>query len=321
MVCCKFASQCWRPLCPHAHPKEERRAQRWAELWTFLAKEETRQAQRLGMPRVRRNFSIRHYAVTDAAPAPLTGYAEPAVADTASASADVYVAPAFAVSYAAPAPVIEYAAELAATDAAPALVNGNVAPAPVVSRATPAPVIEYAADHTVTCTAPAPVNGNVASALGDEELVDLPEEDMVADPLRRATIKRVLDGVVHYGEVEEIEQGKVSHDRLYRVKYTDGDIEHFIADQVKEMSCPLQDFVLAKQAQAPYDHLARNVRPPEDRRNAEHTANAVKRDIAESPAVAVSHATPAPMIDHAVTCTLICGPLRSCSLCGCSAGQ
>ena len=268
MVCCKFASQCWRPLCPYAHPKEERRAQRWAELWTFLAKEETRQAQRLGMPRVRRNFSIRHYAVTDAAPAPLTGYAEPAVADTASASADVYVAPASAVLYAAP-----------------------------------APVIEYAADHAVTYTAPAPVNENVASSSGDEELVDLPEEDKVADHLRRATIKRVLDGVVHYGEVEEIEQGKVSHDRLYRVTYTDGDIEHFIADQVKEMSCPLQDFVLAKQAQAPYDHLARNVRPPEDRRNAEHTANAVKRDIAESPAVAVSHATPAPMIDHAVTYT------------------
>ena len=109
----------------------------------------------------------------------------------------------------------------------------------------------------------------------------------------------MLDGVVYYGEVEEIEEGKVSHDRLYRVKYTDGDIEHFIADQVKEMSCPLQDFVLAKHAQAPHDHLAKNVRAPEDRRNEEHTANAVKRDIAKSPAVTVSHATPAPIIDYA----------------------
>ena len=216
---------------------------------------------------------------------------------------DENVAPAPAVSRAAPAPVIEHAADDAVTYTAPAPVNENVAPTPAVSRATPAPVIEYAADHAVTCTAPAPVNENVATALGDEELVDLPEEDKVADPLRRATIKRVLDGVVYYGEVEEIEQGKVSHDRLYRVKYTDGDIEHFIADQVKEMSCPLQDFVLARQAQAPHDHLARNVRPPEDRRDAEHTANAVKRDIAESPAVAVSHATPVPMIDHAVTYT------------------
>ena len=72
-------------------------------------------------------------------------------------------------------PVIEHAADDAVAYTAPAPVNENVAPTPAVSRATPAPVIEYAADHTVTCTAPAPVNGNVASALGDEELVDLPE--------------------------------------------------------------------------------------------------------------------------------------------------
>ena len=202
-------------------------------------------------------------------PAPVIVYAEPAVIDTAPAPVNENVAPAPAVSHAAPAPAIEYAADPAVTYTAPAPVNENMAPAPAVSRATPAPVIEYAADHAVTCTAPAPVNENVASALGNEEyLVDLPEEDKVADPLRRATIKRVLDGVVYYGEVEEIEEGKVSHDRLYRVKYTDGDIEHFTADQVKEMSCPLQDFVLAKQAQAPHDHLARNVRAPEDSRNA-----------------------------------------------------
>ena len=238
------------------------------------------------------------HAVSYAAPAPAIEYAaDPAVTNTAPAPVN-NMAPAPAVSHAAPVPVIEYAADHAVTYTAPAPVNEHVAPVPAVSRATPAAVIEYAADHAVTCTAPAPLNKNVASALSDEEyLVDLPEEDKVADPLRSATIKRVLDGVVYCGEVEEIEEGKVSHDRLYRVKYTDGDIEHFTADQVKEMSCPLQDFVLAKQAQAPHDHLARNVRAPEDRRNAEHTANAVKRDIAESPAVAVSHATPAPMMD------------------------
>ena len=234
------------------------------------------------------------------AAAPVIEYmAEPAVTYTALVPVNENVAPAPVVSRAAPAPVIEHAADDAVTYTVPALVNENVAPTPAVSRATPAPVIEYAADHAVTCTAPAPVNEIVASALGDEELVDLPEEDKVADPLRRATIKRVLEGVVYYGEVEEIEKGKLSHDRLYRVKYTDGDIEHFIADQVKEMSCPLQDVMLAKQAQATHDHLARNVRAPEDRRNAEHTVNALKRDIAKSPAIAVSHATPAPMIDYA----------------------
>ena len=180
MESCKFTSQCWRPLCPYAHPKEERRAQRWAELWTFLAEEETRQAQRLGMPRIRRNFSIRHYAapasrieyvtpapdddstgpapvtefvdtshvVTYAAPAPVIDYAEPAVTDTASASADVYMAPAPAVSYAAPAPVIEYADEPAVTYRAPVPVNENVAPVPAVSHAAPAPASECAADHS-----------------------------------------------------------------------------------------------------------------------------------------------------------------------------
>ena len=57
MVCCptecRFANQCWRPLRPYTHPKEGR-AQRWADLWKFLAHEETRESHRLGMPRVRR---------------------------------------------------------------------------------------------------------------------------------------------------------------------------------------------------------------------------------------------------------------------------
>ena len=102
-------------------------------------------------------------AVTYQAPAPGIGYAEHAVTDTASASADVYVAPAPAASYATPAPmivyaepavivtaqapVIEYAAETAVTHTAPALVNENVAPAPAGTFAVQAPVMEYAASE------------------------------------------------------------------------------------------------------------------------------------------------------------------------------
>ena len=52
----------------------------------------------------------------------------------------------------------------AVTCTAPALVNENVSPAPAVSHAAPAPVIEYAAEPAVTYTAPAPVNENVAPA-------------------------------------------------------------------------------------------------------------------------------------------------------------
>ena len=71
-----------------------------------------------------------------AAPAPMIGYAafEPAVTDTAPAPANVYVSPALAVSFAAPAPVVGHAAsERAVTDTAPAPVNENVAPAPAIS--------------------------------------------------------------------------------------------------------------------------------------------------------------------------------------------
>merc|ERR1712136_466507 len=75
--------------------------------------------------------------------------------------------------------------------------------------------------------------------------------------------------------------GKESHDRLYRVKYTDGDLEHLTADQVTELSCPVEDFMLAKQAQAPREQ---NVEAPADDHNAEHVANAVQRDIAKSAA-------------------------------------
>ena len=55
--------------------------------------------------------------------------------------------------------------------------------------------------------------------------------------MRTACIIRVLDGVVYYGVVQDIEQGKKSGERLYFVKYTDGDIEHLRAEQVRELSC------------------------------------------------------------------------------------
>ena len=43
------------------------------------------------------------------------------------------------------------------------------------------------------------------------------------------------DGV-YRGTVEDIEQGKDSGERLYLVRYTDGDIEHSTADQVRQWS-------------------------------------------------------------------------------------
>ena len=134
MVCCstecRFANQCWRPLCPFSYPKKERRAHRWADLWKFLADEETRESYRLGMPRVRREeFSVKHWEhlpdVTEhVTPALVVGFTGPA-------PANVYVAPAPAVSSAAQAPVIEYwAFEPAVADTAPVPVKKYRAPSP-----------------------------------------------------------------------------------------------------------------------------------------------------------------------------------------------
>ena len=41
-----------------------------------------------------------------------------------------------------------------------------------------------------------------------KKIIDLPEAEKKADALRGAFIKRVLDGVAHYGVVQDIEQGK-----------------------------------------------------------------------------------------------------------------
>lgn len=76
----------------------------------------------------------------------------------------------------------------------------------------------------------------------EEELEDLPEEEKMVDPLRHAKIRRIVNGEEFDGEVEDIEQGKISKDRLYRIKYSDGDLEHLTEEQVRAaLSSPLQE--------------------------------------------------------------------------------
>ena len=70
----------------------------------------------------------------------------------------------------------------------------------------------------------------------EEEVIALPEAEKDSDVLRRASVKRFLKGVVYYGTVEDIEQVKDSGERLYFIRYTDGDVEHLTADQVRELS-------------------------------------------------------------------------------------
>ncbi|CAE7636485.1 unnamed protein product [Symbiodinium necroappetens] len=69
----------------------------------------------------------------------------------------------------------------------------------------------------------------------EEELEDLPAAEKEVDPLRAARIRREVNGRTFTGYVEDVEQGKVTHERLYRIKYEDGDLEHLTAEQVREM--------------------------------------------------------------------------------------
>ena len=65
-----------------------------------------------------------------------------------------------------------------------------------------------------------------------EEIIEVFASERKSDVLRIAFIERVLDGVEYYECVQDIEQVKESGERLYLVKYTDGDVEHLTADQV-----------------------------------------------------------------------------------------
>eukprot|EP00419_Tripos_fusus_P029242 CAMPEP_0172709908 /NCGR_PEP_ID=MMETSP1074-20121228/55346_1 /TAXON_ID=2916 /ORGANISM="Ceratium fusus, Strain PA161109" /LENGTH=164 /DNA_ID=CAMNT_0013533231 /DNA_START=52 /DNA_END=546 /DNA_ORIENTATION=- len=73
-----------------------------------------------------------------------------------------------------------------------------------------------------------------------EELEDLPAEEKKGDRLLGVQIRRKVDDVMYDAVVEEIERGKVTGDRLYRVKYTDGDLEHLTAQEVEACRVPEQ---------------------------------------------------------------------------------
>ena len=59
--------------------------------------------------------------------------------------------------------------------------------------------------------------------------------EKVKDPLRGAQIRRVVDGTCFIGYAIDIEQGKVTKERLYFIRYQDNDCEHLTAEQVEEL--------------------------------------------------------------------------------------
>ena len=77
-----------------------------------------------------------------------------------------------------------------------------------------------------------------------EELEDVPAEEKQGDPWMGAKLRRTVDGTELDAVVDDIERGKVTGERLYRIRYADGDAEHLTALQCRE--CCLPDHLQAR---------------------------------------------------------------------------
>ena len=71
-----------------------------------------------------------------------------------------------------------------------------------------------------------------------EELEEVPAQEKQGDPLMGAKLRRTVDGTAFDAVVEDIERGQVTGERLYRIRYTDGDAEHLTALQCLECCLP-----------------------------------------------------------------------------------
>eukprot|EP00435_Cladocopium_sp_Y103_P054971 s63_g18.t1 len=69
----------------------------------------------------------------------------------------------------------------------------------------------------------------------EETIEQLPAELKENDELLNAEVAKTIDGKMFKGVVEDIEVGQISRDRLYRVRYTDGDLEHMTENEVREV--------------------------------------------------------------------------------------
>jgi hypothetical protein len=93
-----------------------------------------------------------------------------------------------------------------------------------------AAVAATSSDVAPTAASPEAEAPDSAGNIG-EYVDELPEAEKAEDPLRNARIKRPLDGhegaeVFCVGRVERIEVGSESGERLYRIRYEDGEVEH-----------------------------------------------------------------------------------------------
>ena len=80
-----------------------------------------------------------------------------------------------------------------------------------------------------------PVDPEVQDDEEGEELEELPQTVKERDPLRHAKITWDSGGEVCFGYVEDIEVGKTTGERVYLIRYLDGDVQHMTEQQVRSM--------------------------------------------------------------------------------------
>ena len=78
----------------------------------------------------------------------------------------------------------------------------------------------------------------------EEELTDVDEHEKRADAHLLCRINRSIDGVNVRGAVMDIERGKTSKAKLYRILYEDHDEEHFTYEELEKFKLPDRVFTI-----------------------------------------------------------------------------
>ena len=68
----------------------------------------------------------------------------------------------------------------------------------------------------------------------EEEVLHIPLDEARRDPLFKSIIRKKYGNDVFWGEVEGIDIGVVSNERLYLIRYEDCDMEHMIQEDVEK---------------------------------------------------------------------------------------
>ena len=77
--------------------------------------------------------------------------------------------------------------------------------------------------------------GSPAKQSDESELEELSSPLKYSDPLWNASVRNVIDGIPHFGNVESIDVDKQTGERLYCIRYNDGDLQHL--DEYQMQTC------------------------------------------------------------------------------------